>query len=188
MPFRFDVDKTVQAAGVLLQHEGGAMTRLRLLKLLYLADRGCIEKTGRPITGDNAVAMDHGPVLSQTYDLVKGQHIEAHSWAIYFESSHPLVRLLAPTRTDSLSRFEIALLQGTSDRHTDMDDWTLSIATHQLREYIKNEPSSGSSRPIPFSDILAAVGRGDAEQAVEADAAAEAAFDRVFGESAHERR
>jgi hypothetical protein len=32
-------------------------------KLLYLADRESLKKTGRPITGDRVVAMEHGPVL-----------------------------------------------------------------------------------------------------------------------------
>ena len=39
MTFRFDFEKTLQAAGVLLNLDGSRMDRIRLLKLLYIADR-----------------------------------------------------------------------------------------------------------------------------------------------------
>src|SRR6266480_2169456 len=66
----FDPLKAAQAASVLLKEEGGRMSRLRLLKLLYIADRESIAETLRPITGDEVVAMDHGPVLSMTYRFI----------------------------------------------------------------------------------------------------------------------
>ena len=65
MTFRFDFDKTLQAAGVLLSLDGDRMEQIRLLELLYIADRELLAETGRTITGDRAVAMRHGPVLSQ---------------------------------------------------------------------------------------------------------------------------
>lgn len=39
------------------------MSYLRMLKLLYLADRESLKETGHTITGDRVVAMEHGPVL-----------------------------------------------------------------------------------------------------------------------------
>src|ERR1035441_6261599 len=67
----FETLKAVQAAAVLLKEENGTMSRLRLLKLLYIADRESIAETLRSITGDDVMAMDHGPVLSKTYRLIK---------------------------------------------------------------------------------------------------------------------
>ena len=71
MVIPFDTLKIVQAAAVLLKEEAGQMTRLRLLKLLYIADRESLAETLRPISGDDVVAMDHGPVLSSTYKLIR---------------------------------------------------------------------------------------------------------------------
>jgi uncharacterized phage-associated protein len=72
MSFRFVVRKTVQAAALLLSHEPNQTTEyLRLLKLLYIADRESLKETERPIAGDRADSMKLGPVLSQTYDLIK---------------------------------------------------------------------------------------------------------------------
>ncbi len=49
---------------------GCRMSYMKLLKLLYLAARGALLAHGRPITYDRYVSMDHGPVLSQTYNLI----------------------------------------------------------------------------------------------------------------------
>lgn len=42
-----------------------------LLKSLFLADRRHLNEYGRPITFDKYVAMNHGPVPSNAYDLLK---------------------------------------------------------------------------------------------------------------------
>src|SRR5688572_14417051 len=74
--------KTVQATAVLLQAAPGErMSYMRLLKLLYLADRRMMRETGSPITFDRVVAMKHGPVLSETYSLIKGEHPDAGVWS-----------------------------------------------------------------------------------------------------------
>jgi len=40
-------------------------------KVFYFADKKHLERYGRLICGDSYVAMKHGPVPSQTYDLMK---------------------------------------------------------------------------------------------------------------------
>ena len=60
MTFRFSFEKSLQAAGVLLGLDGGRMERIRLLKLLYIADRELLAESGRTITGDRAVALITG--------------------------------------------------------------------------------------------------------------------------------
>ncbi|HSZ59207.1 MAG TPA: Panacea domain-containing protein [Tepidisphaeraceae bacterium] len=80
----FDPFKVTQAAAVLLKTEANrSMSRLRLLKLLYIADREALKERARPITGDRPVAMDHGPVLSHTYDLIKGTDFASPTWERY---------------------------------------------------------------------------------------------------------
>jgi uncharacterized phage-associated protein len=73
--FLFNIEKAIQAVAALLHFHGSKeMSYLRMLKLLYIADRETLKETGRPITGDRIVAMEHGPVLSSVYDLIKGVH------------------------------------------------------------------------------------------------------------------
>src|SRR5688500_4690350 len=80
MVIPFNVMKVVQASAVLLKKHGGRMSRLRLVKLLYIADRESLSQTLRPITGDHPAAMEHGPVPSQTYDLIKRKHVDSPTW------------------------------------------------------------------------------------------------------------
>lgn len=46
-------------------------TQYDLIKALFLADRSHLNEWGRPVTYDNYVAMNHGPVPSLAYDLLK---------------------------------------------------------------------------------------------------------------------
>lgn len=47
------------------------VTQYSLVKALFLADKSHLNRFGRPITFDNYVAMDHGPVPSFAYSLLK---------------------------------------------------------------------------------------------------------------------
>src|SRR5438445_7076997 len=88
MGFRFNIDKTMQAIAALLHFHGTKeMSYLRMLKLLYIADRESLKETGRPITGDRIVAMEHGPVLSGVYNLVKGEHTAWPIWSEFFKKN-----------------------------------------------------------------------------------------------------
>ena len=60
---RFNEAKATQAAARLLRNRGGRMSYMKLIKLLYLADREALARWGRPITTDSYVSMKHGPVL-----------------------------------------------------------------------------------------------------------------------------
>lgn len=54
MYFPFNLAKSIQAASFLLgKEEHNCMEHLRLLKLLYIADREAIAETGRPIIGSS---------------------------------------------------------------------------------------------------------------------------------------
>ncbi len=78
--FQFDSIKTTQAAAFLLERHNGWMSKGCLLKILYLTDRELLAKRGQPLTGDQPVSMENGPVLSKTYDLMKGAGLEVRSY------------------------------------------------------------------------------------------------------------
>ena len=86
MYFSLKVDKTIQAIGVLFCADNVlCMNYMRVLKLLYIADREALRETGRPITGGRITAMERGPVLEDVYDLIRGQHLEMPLWDEHFE-------------------------------------------------------------------------------------------------------
>ena len=86
MNFRFHFERALQASAYLLRLDGKRMGYLRLLKLLYIADREWLAETGESITGDRAYAMKYGPVLSNIYDLIKGNGSRAGEWDDYIHT------------------------------------------------------------------------------------------------------
>lgn len=71
----FDEQKAANAAAYFLFRSGGPMEMevLKLMKLLYLAERRSFELFGEPLIGDRLVSMPHGPVLSLTYNHMNGE-------------------------------------------------------------------------------------------------------------------
>ncbi len=158
MIFPIQVEKAIQAIGVVYRHDRvKRMSYLRLLKLLYIADREAIKETGRPITGGSVVAMERGTVLEDVYNLIRGRHPEMPLWDRYLQTDRFYLVLIADPDVRKLSRYEIEKLQLVAQRHENDDEWVLSDLTHRFGEWKKNDPGS-SSRPIPLTDILEGVG------------------------------
>src|SRR3954447_21156373 len=110
MTFRFKSSKTTQAAAVLLSLDGGSMDRMRLLKLLYIADRELLAESGRTLTGDRALAMKNGPVLRRVYDLIKGIEVSAEDWGRYLRSEGYKVVLLGDPGRGELTKRDLEKL------------------------------------------------------------------------------
>jgi len=68
----FNEKKAAQAAAYFLFRAGGPLSVLKLMKLLYFAERRSFEKFGEPMIGDRLASMPHGPVLSCTYNHMNG--------------------------------------------------------------------------------------------------------------------
>ena len=179
MTFRFHFEKTLQASGVLLGLDGRRMGRIRLLKLLYIADRELLAETGRTITGDHAVAMKLGPVLSRTYDLIKGEEVRAREWDRFIHSEGHAVVLLEEPGLNELSKREIEKLTEVTLRFRDVDDWSLSEATHDFEEWAGNV-KEGTSRLIPWSDALKAQGKSDLAEMAEREEEERRVIDDLF--------
>ena len=182
--FRFDLVRTVQAAGVPLALDDGRMGSMRLLKLLYVADRELLAETGRPLTGDNAVAMKHGPVLSRVYDLSKGVVPTDGPWGDHIQTVNYSVVLNADPGRGKLSKGEVEKLHEVTDRFRSLDDFEVSERTHEFPEW-RDHHAPGTSTPIPWQDMLLAPGRPEVVAIAERDEAARRFLDELF-EDSHE--
>jgi uncharacterized phage-associated protein len=166
MYFHFGTRKIVEAAAVVLRTERcGRMSYLRLLKLLYIADRESLRETGRPIVGTRAVAMDYGPVLSEVLNLVKGQHLDEAVWAEFIRKDGYAVELQGNPGVRSLSRYEIDRLVKTAEEYRNTDDWAIVEQTHTFQEWLDN-CQRGTSVTIPLEHILEAIGRAGEQEEI----------------------
>ena len=168
--FPFNPIKAIQAVAHLLsQHPNFEMSYIRMLKLLYIADRECLAETGRPITGGGQVVMDHGPLHSRIYNMVLGSDIRSRDWQKYIKKEGYQIKLVEDPGMGSLTKFEGRKLTEVIDRFKDMDDWALVRHTHTFEEVKKNEPPRGSSNILPLDDVLDAIGMSDKAQQIKQD-------------------
>lgn len=159
-----DERKTAQMAALFVQNAGGQMSHLKLMKLLYLADRESFRLRGRSISGDRMVAMPHGPVLSGTLELINGCAPSAkNGWESYIgaRENHQvaLVAQVVPEYCEKLNPEELEIIAATWDAFGRMGRWEIRDYTHNhCREWVDPD---GSSIPITPYDVLLAVGYGD---------------------------
>ena len=179
MNFRFNFERALQASAYLLRLDGKRMGSLRLLKLLYIADREWLAETGESITGDRAHAMKYGPVLSSIYDLVKGNGSRAGEWDDYIHTEGYALELVADPGRGELSKGIVQKLLEVTKRYAELDDWELSERTHEFKEWADH--FRGEVSPIPWQDILMAQGKPEMIAVVERAEAARQTFDDVFG-------
>lgn len=181
MLIKFDTVKVTQAAGILLKRYNGFITRKRLLKLLYIVDRELIQQTRRPLTGDKPVAMDHGPVLSKTYDLLKGESSGYEIWNRYIQQIAPYThKLIEDPGIGKLSKLELAKLDEITQRYWWIDDDELSELTYDFPEWKRNEPPKGSRNLIPIEHVLEALGFGADLEKFRRDAQADHELDALL--------
>lgn len=181
MLIRLDIVKLTQASAFVLKQHGGVMTRMRLLKLLYIADRELLAQTHRPLTGDRAVAMQRGPVLSHVYQLLKGETDDAQLWQRHIGQVGPFThQLIADPGVGKLSRIELSKLLELVHRFWLTDDEELSEITHAFPEWVRNRPDKESMRLIPTEHILEAVGLGNDIERLRREAQADAELDALL--------
>jgi uncharacterized phage-associated protein len=178
--FSFHFQKTLQAASVILNSDRGKrISYLRLLKLLYIADREMLVAAGFPISGDRICAMKNGPVLSRTYDIIKGENSQAGEWEKFIRRDGYQVELIGEPGRGQLSRGEIAKLNEVVERHHGVDDWDLVEQTHALAEWKKNF-REGTSTTIAWEDVLEAQGKAELKSGIAKDAEAMHFLDNLF--------
>lgn len=158
---KYDEQKTAQLAAYFLQKSNGTLYLIKLLKLLYIADREAFRKLGRPISFDRYVSMEHGPVLSHTYNLMNGAVQDNGYWSsiITPRVGHKLsISDESEVNFDALSDAELAIADVVYKQFGHVQRFDLCKITHSFDEWI--DPGSSSS-PLTYKEILHGVGYSD---------------------------
>ena len=163
MMLLFDEGKATQAAARLLTLRGGTMSYVKLIKLLYLADREALIRWGRPITTDRYVSLDSGPVVSRIYDLIRDEPLpnSFHVWRKFISDPENYeVRLLGDPGSGELSRPEQQLIDEVFAQHGHQNRWTVVDYTRSLPEWTHPD---GGALPIEYRDVLKAAHKTEEE-------------------------
>lgn len=177
--------KVAQIAAVFASKSGGAINLLKLMKLMYLADRESIARHGLPISFDRYVSMGQGPVLSRTLDLINGNidGFGGAQWQEWIGDRENFlvtkVRLFERSDLDQLSDADLEILDEIWKKFGKLDQWTLRDYTHKHCSEWKDPDHS--SIPIEDKEIFIALGYDESEAVELADEIeGERAIDRAI--------
>jgi uncharacterized phage-associated protein len=158
MQLEFNEKKATQAAARLLkrQAQGDKMSYMKLIKLLYFADREALLRWGSPITTDTYFSMKRGPVLSRIHDLITegAAPDEPSFWEEHIQpcGDHE-IKLVKDPSNGELSEIEEELLDEVFTRLGHLSRWEMVEEAHKLPEW---KDPQGSAIPIDIRDILRA--------------------------------
>lgn len=181
----FNERKAAQMAAFFLrQTPDSTMPHWKLMGLLYISDREALRAFGWPISGDRLVSMPHGPVLSQTLNLMDGDvESQPGGWAEWIadKENHELSmrQALDAAALDELAPAEIDVLKIVWGNFGAMGKWEIRDWTHEHCAEWKDP--KGSSISIHYDAMARAVGfDDDSAKELAAQIHAEQEIDRIF--------
>ncbi|WP_373088202.1 Panacea domain-containing protein [Sneathiella sp.] len=143
--------KAAHAAAYFAIQSGGQIKVLKLVKLLYLAEREYMDRFDDPMFYDKFVSMDHGPVPSITLNLINGL-INSDEWSEFIANrgSNYDIGLSSDEihleSLDELSEADEAILGDLWKQFGHMDRFEL--VDHMHKNCPEWEDPDGSSTPI----------------------------------------
>lgn len=164
MPFSFSHRKATQALNFFARKAGRRINKMKALKLVYFADRYHLRKYGRPVVGDEYLAMNYGPVASGTKDLAEMSDFLGEEEARYAK------KFIQPSETgrafSSVSEMDEKVFS-ESDREAltfawsrfgRVDKFELSKLTHRYPDWKRHEAALQSNVvtrvPMNYRDFL----------------------------------
>jgi len=172
----FDERKAAEVAAFFLlkaSQRNASMTLLKLMKLMYLAERESYKLFGEPMIGDKLVSMPHGPVLSATLTLINTAPEERDDGAVWDDLiSAPEGRYMqikpdtGVSSTDDLrrlSRADVSILEQVWSQFGSFSAIALRDYTHDPKNCPEWVDPAGSSVPIKPETLLSSLGFSDDE-------------------------
>jgi len=117
--------------------------KLAAIKLLFFADRYHLRKYGRLISDDTYYALPHGPVASNSLDIVNevisGENVGADKQYIKSNSATSFIAVDREFEIEYLSDSDIEALDFAVKEFGDKQAWDLRNLTHEYPEWKRFE-------------------------------------------------
>ena len=159
-----NIHKLIEVVNYMLKKYEYRLNYTKLLKMLYLADRQSYYDIGSPITGDTYAALKAGPILSNTYNLIrnKGNQNDQNLWnSRFLKDAYDLVALTDKIPCNTLSDYEKEVLDGIDSKFHNYTFTDLIEYTHANCPEWK--APKDSALPISIESILQALGKSPDE-------------------------
>jgi len=171
-----EVVKVTQSLGYLLSlDKNHRMNKVKLVKLLWAADRYHLRKYGRTVTDTEYYAMPHGPVSSLALDVIDGDEVALYPEDINYIAGHITapeenkndIVLYNETEVDYLSDTDKEALQFAWDAFGDKKPFDLADnITHEYPEWARfrehfDVNNERSRKAIDLDDFFENPGKDD---------------------------
>lgn len=162
----FSHRKATQALNFFAGKEGGAINKMKALKLMWLSDRLHLMRFGRMITNDTYFAFKNGPVASGTRDLLESSSFlpeanNEYASAYIATTNQYEFKSLKDPEMMVFSRTDISVMDTIYSTFGTKNQFQLSDFSHIFPEWKRFESSlmSGSSNRhlIEISDLFVPV-------------------------------
>jgi uncharacterized phage-associated protein len=165
--FQFDFDRTLSAIVYLASKDLPELTKAKICKLLFFADKLHLVKYGRIITGDKYCAIPYGPIPSRTLDLLNaviGQNPREEqaakmSAALELDRryEHPRFKAIQSFDATKLSQSDLMALDQVIATYGNMGFGELKAITHSTFPYKKawiEKPEGASGADMNFEEFF----------------------------------
>ena len=157
--FKFKADKVLHSILFILENLGGQSDFHKIFKILYFADQKHLATYGFPITGDIYIAMEYGPVPSQTYDNLKSVKKEKpeSAYSAFLDIQNDQVIAKEKADMDELAKSDVAFLLASIEDNKNLSFDELTQKSHQSA-WKKNYTGVYNPHEISVMDIAEEVG------------------------------
>ncbi len=168
--FKFDLDKLIASIGYFASEKIPDLSKLKVCKLLYYADKEHLIKYGRPIIGDIYYHLDNGPIPSKSLDIMNEvinrdevylksgeisnqekftQFLKVHKSPL---SRHPTFQLKREPDFGCLSESEMEALTAILEKYGSLKPGELIERTHQEAPWRQSPSNSEIDYRLFFID------------------------------------
>lgn len=156
--FEINVDKCIEGIDLIARRKPN-ITQYYVCKIFYFADREHLLDWGRMISGDRFVAMQHGPVPSFVYNLLKDSVGEPDEIVdrlndrvkIARKNNKLLVKSRGKNEFGSLSKTDIEYLEAATEKYSGMSFGAVKAISHQDPAYNEAWSKPGQSNEMDLS-------------------------------------
>jgi uncharacterized phage-associated protein len=136
--------KATQSLNYFARKSGGCINKMKAIKLIYFADRYHLRKYGRPITNDEYLAMEYGPVNSGVKDIAEmsdflGDPERDYASKYLAPADRHDVRSTAEFDTSVFSATDLEALEFAWTAFGCFDQFELAKITHKYPEWKRHQ-------------------------------------------------
>jgi uncharacterized phage-associated protein len=157
-PKQFELEKTVQALNFFLNQEPSrTMDKMKLLKLLWLADRSTLRNYGYSITNDDYYAMRFGSIGTSTKDILDNDEDRPYIDEYIEVLSDRNIKSKKAIKFDEFSETDLSTLKMVWAVYGTWTSAELSTYSHKFPEWLKHKDQierSGSSYKEDVQDFF----------------------------------